>query len=403
MTRVSWARLAWAWGPSTGLVACALASRRCAPWGWWEGVTGGVPRAVVKALSLPRLPVLWAGGRGPLPTCLGRGCAGVGAQHCPLGLHALLGAACREGGGGPSRGGWPSIVVRGVWCQALSLPRPPVIWGGRPGFRDPCILGAVVVGVGTHHRSCGVRSCEPSWRALGVVGGRHLGVPRAVVKAVSLPRLPVLRVGGRGPLPMCRGRGCAGVGAQHCPLGLHALWGAACRGGGGGPSQGGVAFQRCEGCLVSGAVPPPAARLLGRAARIPRPVFPGRGGCGRGDPAPVPQRALLRAVVALCGGGGRASPRDAGSNSHEFARIRIRPEFARIRGPLRTRIRNFKLESSLIRLIESIGTYNLPSRLQFTCLHMGMPLPSTISHKRFPKSFRNLAFFVVCCCLHSPC
>ena len=95
--------------------------------------------------------------------------------------------------------------------------------------------------------------------------------------------------------------------------------------------------------------------------------------------------------------------RDAGSNSHECDRIRIRLEFARIREPLRTRIRNFKFESSLIRLIESIGTYNLPSRLQFTCLHMGMPLPSTISHKRFPKSFRNLAIFVVCCCLRLPC
>ena len=95
--------------------------------------------------------------------------------------------------------------------------------------------------------------------------------------------------------------------------------------------------------------------------------------------------------------------RDAGSNSHEFARIRICPEFARIRVPLGTRICNFKFESSLIRLIESIGTYNLPSRLHFTCVHMGIPLPSTISHKRFPKSFRNLAIFVVCCCLHLPC
>ena len=87
------------------------------------------------------------------------------------------------------------------------------------------------------------------------------------------------------------------------------------------------------------------------------------------------------------------------TNSLEFNS----PEFARIRGPLRTRIRNFKFESSLIRLIESIGTYNLPSRLQFTCLHMGMPLPSTISHKRFPKSFRNLAIllFVVACIYHA--
>ena len=27
-------------------------------------------------------------------------------------------------------GGWPATVVRGVWCQALSLPRPSVLWGG---------------------------------------------------------------------------------------------------------------------------------------------------------------------------------------------------------------------------------------------------------------------------------
>ena len=87
-----------------------------------------------------------------------------------------------------------------------------------------------------------------------------------------------------------------------CPVG------AACRGGGGGPSPGGVACDRCEGCLVSGAVPPPAARPLARAAGVLRPVCPGCGRCGRGDPAPAPQGALLRAGVARCGGGGRASP-----------------------------------------------------------------------------------------------
>ena len=30
-----------------------------------------------------------------------------------------------------------------------------------------------------------------------------------------------------------------------------------------------------------------------------------------------------------------------------------------------------------------MGPYNLPSSLQFTFLHMCMPLPSTIWHKRF--------------------
>ena len=59
---------------------------------------------------------------------------------------------------------------------------------------------------------------------------------------------------------------------------------------------------------MSGAVPPPAARPLERAARVPRPVCPGCGRCGREDPAPAPQRAPLRAGVARCGGGRRASP-----------------------------------------------------------------------------------------------
>ena len=84
--------------------------------------------------------------------------------------------------------------------------------------------------------------------------------------------------------------------------------GAARYGGGGGPSPGGLPCHRCEGRLVSGAVPPLAARPLERAARVPRPVCPGCGRCGRGDPAPAPQRAPLRAGVARCGGGGRASP-----------------------------------------------------------------------------------------------
>ena len=110
------------------------------------------------------------------------------------------------------------------------------------------------------------------------------------------------------PPPACCGRGCAGVGAKHCPLGLHAPWGAACRRGGRGRSPRGVAFHRCEGRLMSGAVPPPAARPLGRLAGVPRPLRTGCGLCERGDRAPAPQRAPLRAVVSRCGGGGRVSP-----------------------------------------------------------------------------------------------
>ena len=72
------------------------------------------------------------------------------------------------------------------------------------------------------------------------------------------------------------------------------------------PGEG--AFHHCEGRLVLGPVPPPAARPLERVAGVPRPVCPGCGRCGHGDQAPAPQRAPLRAGVARCGGGGRASP-----------------------------------------------------------------------------------------------
>ena len=178
--RVSRVRSVRAWGLSTGPTACVLAGRRCSLWVWRKGVPGGVP----------------------------------------------------------------STVVRGAWCQALSLPRPPVLWSGQPGFRVPCVPGAVDAGVWTQHRPQSVRPCGPALLAVGVAVGR--------------PR--------------------------------------------------GGAFRRCEGRLVSGAVPPPAARPLERAARVPRPVCPGCGRYGRVYPAPAPQRAPLRAGVARCGGGGRASP-----------------------------------------------------------------------------------------------
>ena len=321
-SRVSRVRSVRAWGPSTGPTACALASLRCSLWGWRKGVPGGVPSTIVRgawcqALSLPRSPVLWSGQPGFRVPCVpGAVGAGVGTQHrlhsvrpCGAGVARCGGGgrgvpggrafhhcggrlvsgavpppvarlleqaarvprpvcpgcgrcgpgdpapapqraplrACvaRCGGGGrASPGGVPSTIVRGAWCQALSLPRSPVLWSGQPGFRVPCVPGAVGAGVGTQHRPHSVRPCGPALLAVGVAEERP--------------------------------RGCA--------------------------------FHHCEGRLVSGAVPPLAARPLERAARVPRPVCPGCGRCGRGDPAPTPQRAPLRAGVARCGGGGRASP-----------------------------------------------------------------------------------------------
>ena len=141
---------------------------------------GGAPLTVVRgvcgqALPLPELPAHWAGRSGLQPTCCGRGRVGVGAQHCPLGLDALWGL--RDAGvvGGRPRGGWPACVVKGIWCQALSLPRPPVLWDRQPGFRDPCVPGAVVAGVGTQHRPHSVRPCAPALLAVGVAEGHPRG------------------------------------------------------------------------------------------------------------------------------------------------------------------------------------------------------------------------------------
>ena len=184
--------------------------------------------------------------RVPRPVCPGCGRCGRGdpapaPQRAPL----RAGVARSGGGGRASPGGVLSTVARGACCQALSLPRPPVLWSGQPGFRVPSVPGAVGAGVGTQHR------------------------PHSA---------------------------CALAG-RRCSLWV---WRKGVPGGG--------AFHRCEGRLVSGAVPPSAARPLERAARVPRPVCPGCGRCGRGHPSPAPQRAPLRAGVARCEGGGRASP-----------------------------------------------------------------------------------------------
>ena len=138
---------------------------------------------------------------------------------------ALAGRRCCCGGGGrASPGGVPSTVVRGAWCQALSLPRPPVLWSGQPGFRDPCVPGAVDAGVWTQHRSHSVRPCGPALLAVGVAEGRPRGgVSSTIVRGaqrqvLSIPRPSVLWSGQSGfRVPCVPGAVGAGVGTQHWP------------------------------------------------------------------------------------------------------------------------------------------------------------------------------------------
>ena len=110
---------------------------------------------------------------------------GCGGPTLSLWSACPVRAACRGAGGGPSPGGWPATVARGVWFQALSLPRPPVLWSGQPGLRDPCVPGAVSAGVGTQHRPHSMRPCGPALLAVGVAEGRPRGgVPSTIVRGV---------------------------------------------------------------------------------------------------------------------------------------------------------------------------------------------------------------------------
>ena len=121
-------------------------------------VVRGPPRVLPRSLALSGV--------------LGGGRSGPGSPLPGLGLEGLRAAGVA---GGQPRGGWPASVVRGNWCQALSLPRPPVLWGGRPGFRDPCVPGAVGAGVGAQNRFHSVRPCGLALLTVGVAEERPRG------------------------------------------------------------------------------------------------------------------------------------------------------------------------------------------------------------------------------------
>ena len=163
--------------------ACALAGRRCSLWGWRKGVPGGGAfhrcegRPVSGAVPpLAARPLERAAARVPRPVCLHAVGGGVGTQHRPHNVRpcgpALLAVGVAEG---RPWGGVLSTVARGAWCQVPSLPWPPVLWRGQPGFRVPCVPGAVGAGVGTHHRPHSVRPCGLALLAVRVAVGRPRG------------------------------------------------------------------------------------------------------------------------------------------------------------------------------------------------------------------------------------
>ena len=217
-----------------------------------------------RALSHPRLPVLWAGPRGPLPTGCGSG--GVRAwDPSPTPQRALLRAGfARCGGGMRAPGGGASCLGVGRPGSG-ALPPPtarPLGWLPGPTTHWLWVRGGA--GVGTRHQPHCARSCELALRTVGAARGRPGGAPPASVwgvrgRALSHPQLPALWAGCRGPLPTCCG--CGGVRAWGPVTNPTARALACC--GGGTRAPGGGASCLAVGRAGSGALPPPTARPLG--------------------------------------------------------------------------------------------------------------------------------------------
>ena len=242
--------------------SCELALRAV---GAARGRPGGAPPAWVwgvrgRALSQPRLPALWAGCRGPLPT--GCGCGGMRAwgpvtnptrralSCCGGGMRVPGGGASCLGVGRPGSGALPALTARPL--------------GGLPGLTSHWLWVRGGAGLGTRHQPHSARSCELALRAVGASRGPPGGAPPSWLwgvrgRALSHPRLPALRAGGWGPLPT--GCWCGGLRAWGAVTNPTARALACCGGGmrvpGGGASCLGVVRP------VLGALSPPTARPLG--------------------------------------------------------------------------------------------------------------------------------------------
>ena len=311
----------WLWvrgGAGVGTRHQPHSARFCVLWRRHEGARGGplLPGCGVRgrALSHPRLPALWAGCPGPLPTGCGRGglrawgpvtnptaralaswpCALWGRHEGPRGGHFLPGC----GAYGDGRSSTPNCLPSG---RAAGAHYPLDVGAGGCGRRDPsptpqCALlraGLARCGGGTRAPGGGA-SC------MGVGRPRSGALPAPTARPLGgLPRpttqwLWVLGERAWGPVTNPTARALASW--------LCALW---------ERHEGARGGRFLPGCGASGVgrSPIPNCPPSGRAAGAHYPLAVGAGGCGRGDPSPTPQRALLRAGFARCGGGTRA-PRE---------------------------------------------------------------------------------------------
>ena len=300
-----------AWGPVTDPTARALASCLCALWGRHKGTRGGrlLPGCAASGVGRspnPRLPALWAGCRGPLPT--GCGCGGCGrGDPSPTPQRALLRAGFARCGGGTRapRGGASCLGCGRLGSGALPPPTARPL-GGLQGptthwlwVRGGCSRGDPSPTPQRPLLRAGFARYGSGTRAPGG-GASCLGVGRPGSGALPPPNARPLG-GLAGPTTHWLWvRGGAGVGTRHQPHSARSctLW---------GRHEGARGGRLLPGCGASwaGRSPTPDCPPSGRAAGAHYPLAVGAGGCGRGDPSPTPQRALVRAGFARCGGGMR--------------------------------------------------------------------------------------------------
>ena len=249
--------------------------------------------------------------RAHYPLAVGAEGAGLGTRHqphrgrcCKLALRGV-GAAKRRPGEAPPASVW------GVRGRALSRPRPLILWGVRPGPTThwPWVRGVRALGpvTNTTARAHASWLCALWWRHEGARGGRLSPGPGAsgVGRSTTMDRSS-LGVCGQGPLPT--GCGCGGMQA----------WGPVTN-----PTARALVSSLCALLALhkgaQGKAPLASVwGVRGQALSHPRPLAfssvrprPTNTGCGcgggwRGDPSPTPQRTLLRACFARCGGGTRA-------------------------------------------------------------------------------------------------
>ena len=302
---VGWMR---AWGPVTNPTAHALASCLCALWERHEGARGGRLSPLCGASGDGRSPTpnhssFRACGRGPLPTGCGCGGAGAWGPVTNLTARALASWLCalsmrHEGARGGAPLAWATLIGRSPIPDHSSF---------RAYGRGPLPTGCGCGGCGRGDPSptlqrallrAGLARCAGSMR-MPEGGASCLGVGRPGSGALPAPTTrPFGRVAG-AHYPLAVGAGGAGAGPVTNPTGRAlASWLCAL----GWWHEGAWGGHLLPGCGASGVrrSPNPDHSSL-RACNW----GPLSGGCGHGDLSPTPQRALLRAGLARCGGGMR--------------------------------------------------------------------------------------------------